>query len=220
MSIPGAVWAVRARGRPWMAWTLLVAVLAGWGAWQRHQRGRAETAGARYATTALLEHARADGWEARAGTEATGRGRLLGELARGDVRMRTLAAQLDSAGAQPVARTVVRVVAGDTVRVAATAGPDSASADLQDGPLSAHISYTARPAPSFGVAWQIDTRLELVHALGADRRLLVFARSSDPRVHVDVDTLTYQLPRLDHGPSRLKWAGIGAVVGAGLARLF
>ena len=56
------------------------------------------------ASAVLLERARAVGWAATAGGEATKRGGLLGEMATKDAQLAALAAEMKAAGAHTIAQ--------------------------------------------------------------------------------------------------------------------
>lgn len=181
----------------------------------------AERARDQATTELVVARAQAAGWAAKAGTERRG---FLAAQARGDSMAAALERALRTGGARPVARTVVTASAAGEVRIPAKPRPDSVTAAAEDsvtaafesGPLTGDLSYHLRDR-RFGLRWQARVPLELVHAIGADRRLLVFGRSSDPRVTLEVDTLEYQLPAPERRGSPVRCAAVAAGAGAGAA---
>lgn len=181
---------------------------------------RADRANARadsLATEILLERARADGWEATAADTTTV---LLELLAATDSQAATLARELEAVRARPVSRTVL--VASSSGAARAQRDPEASAADstvylVDDGPLSGVITTWADSALA-RLDWSIEISAELVHVEGPDRRLLVFARSPDPRVRLTVPEFVYQLPEPARQRFPWKWIGGAAVGGYLLGR--
>lgn len=135
----------------------------------------------------------------------------------------SLAAVLTSYGARPTTVATVRVSAAGSAVAPAHTVDDAASvwaARIVDGPLTLD-AVVDHPARRLGVRWELLIEGALVHSVAADGRLLVAARSTDPRVVLEVPELAWSPPPPPPGPSRLRWllAGIGVgVIGWELVR--
>lgn len=190
---------------------LLVSLLS-WGARGHRNADRQRTRADSLATEILLERARADGWEAVAADTAV---QLLELLAASDSQAASLARELEAARARPVSRTVV--VASSEGETTADLDPEASSPDstiyrVDDGPLSGVITVWADSAAA-RLDWEIEISAELIHAEGPDRRGMVFARSTDPRVSLAVPELAWSPPPPPPGPSRLRWLVAGLAIG-------
>lgn len=193
--------------------TLLLCALV-WGAvilwgWSGHrQAARANTRADSLATELAAGELRELGYQtalARATTERE----LLRQLSD------SLAAVLTSYGARPTTVATVRVSAsGSAVAPSSTVGDTALvwEARIKDGPLTLD-AVVDHPARRLGVQWGLLAEGTLVHSVAADGRLLVAARSTDPRVVLDVPELAWSPPPPPPGPSRLKWLLAGVVAG-------
>lgn len=186
-----------------------------WG-WSGHQEAtRQRTRADSLATEIILERARADGWEARAADTTSV---LLELLTASDSQAARLSRELEAARARPVSRTVV--VTSSSGAAEAPRDPEASAADstvylVDDGPLSGVITTWADSALA-RLDWSIEISAELIHVEAPDRRLLVFARSLDPRVRLDIPTLEYQLPPPPPGPG-FPWGCVFISAGTGAA---
>lgn len=192
----------------------IVAVLLLWGGRGHRDADRATARADSLATEALLDRARIDGWKAAVADTAT---QLLALLAASDSRAARLARELEAARARPVSRTVVVASAGGATE--APRDPGASSADsivylVDDGPLSGVITTWADSAAA-RLDWSIEIAAELVHVEGPDRRLLVFARSPDPRVRLEVPELAWEPPRVEPPGSPWGCAAAAGATGAG-----
>lgn len=198
---------------------LVLAGLLLWGDRGHREADRATARADSLATEILIERARADGWEATVADTAT---RLLARLAASDSQAARLAREIEALRARPVARTVV--VASSDGETEAQRDPEASAADstvyrVDDGPLSGVITTWADSALA-RLDWRIEISAELVHVEGPDRRLLVFARSPDPRVRLDVPEFVYQLPEPERRRFPWRWIGAAAMGGYLLGRVF
>lgn len=142
---------------------------------------------------------------------------------------------MEAARVRPVARTAVVASAAGEVEVRARArgagkNPVNSATgnanieaaavsrppvvgDVVDGPLTARITYL--PSDSlFRLRWSVRAPGELVHSLTGDGRLMVVARSSDPRVTWEIPALEYELPELEGRGFPWRWILGAAVTGA------
>lgn len=178
---------------------------------EHEKANSAQKRAARYASEALLQKAAAEGWQVQATDAKAKAGSLAKQLAKADSQLANLATAMRQAGAQPVAHTVIHAAAQGTIVVQPPAQATQTDTTVKDGPLTAHI--LAVPAADVRLDWHVNVPIDLVHAALADRRFAVFARSTDPRVSVTVDTLLMELPK-PQGGGWLKPLGIGAAAGA------
>lgn len=195
-----------------LAWPLITALTLAL-AWQTCHRDRESARANHLATEILIERARADGWEATAADTAT---RLLASLAASDSQAARLSRELEALRARPIARTVVVASSGgeaEAVRDPERSTPDSTVYRVDDGPLSGVITTWADSVMA-RLDWTVSLSAELVHVEGADGRGLVFARSEDPRVDLQVPVLEYQRQATAERP-RVSWRWTLAAVAGG-----
>lgn len=205
---------------PWIVLSLcalpwLIVILWGWSGHrgEARQRTRADS----LATEVVIERARADGWEVATADTAT---QLLGLLAASDSQAARLARELEAARARPVSRTVLVASssgATEAPRDAQASAADSTVYQVEDGPLSAVITTWADSAAA-RLEWSVEIVAELVHAEGADRRGLVFARSPDPRVRLTTPAFEYQLPVIERRGFPWRWIATALAGGYLLGR--
>jgi len=201
--------------------TLIFLVLLFWGVQGHREASRSGLRADSLATEILIERARADGWEAVAADTAA---QLLELLAASDSQGARLSREIEALRARPVSRTVVVASSeGDSeaIRDPEASSPDSTIYRVDDGPLSAAITAWSDSVLSrLHIDWHLEISAELFHVEAPDRRLLVFARSPDPRVRLSVPTFEYQLPVIER--PRLPWRWIGAALAGGylLGRVF
>lgn len=201
-----------------LAWVLvgilLVMVVRGWVVGQaRTQAAMAEAD--EMAAALLARRAEADGWRVRLATETR---RLVEELAASDSQGARLARELTAARMRLSVRTVAVVSATDTAHLEGAPLPPAARADgvrctdaagnylaclipgdtvggvLEQGPLRGRWLFVAPSA--LVLAWSFEFRGEFHHAVAPDGRLMVFARSTDPRVRLEIPVLKWDPPRV------------------------
>lgn len=181
------------------------------------ERRRADQATARadsLATEALIDRARADGWEVAFGDTIP---RLLDLIAAGDSQSAGLARELAAARTELRSRTVL--VASSSGAAEAPRDPVASSADstvylVEDGPLRGVITVWADSAAA-RLDWSVEITAELYDVEAADRRRLLLARSPDPRVQVSIPT--FELPRLAPERAAFPWRCVLSAGGTGAA---
>lgn len=217
-----------------LVFVIVVSVVAGRSCAQREARAEAERADS-LAAEVLAERATAAGWQTRFAETTEDLG---GELASRDSQLATLAREVEAARAELLAVTSIEATAGGTATAdveisgvegsepgdsgaealgGAPSAPDSLTATFADGPLDADLACSLARR-SCALDWSVTVTAELVHAR-AGNRLLVFARSQDPRVELSVPAFEYQLPSEEGGGLPWKWIAGSAAAGAVAALL-
>lgn len=168
----------------------------------RAQRLEAQLERDSLAAEAAAERARADGWEVRFGEVTED---LQGELESKDSSLARLARDLRASNVRVEELMEVAVTAGgqvegqaDSVETDPGTEADSArsgrwSGQLEDGLLTAAWIFRLPPA-SLALDYQVQVPLEFVRGTTGDGRVMVEARSTDPRAEVRVDRLYVDPP--------------------------
>lgn len=197
----------------------LLGALLLWGFRAQRDVNRFRTRADSLATEILLERARADGWAARAADTTTA---LLELIAATDSQVARLAREIEALRARPISRTVVVATsagAAEAPRDLEASAADSTVYRVSDGPFSGVITTWADSAMA-RLDWSLRVEAELFHVEAPDRRLLVFARSPDPRVQLAIPTFEYQLPEPTRRGFPWRWIGAAGIGGYLLGRIF
>lgn len=194
--------------------TLIFLVLLFWGVQGHREASRSGLRADSLATEILIERARADGWEAVAADTAA---QLLELLAASDSQDARLSREIEALRARPIARTVAVVSSGgisEAPRDSTTSAADTDSTTylVSDGPLSGRFTTWA-DSPFGRFDWSFELTSEFVHAEGADKRGMIFARPLGSRGEVSVIDLDYQ--PLTAEPRGFPWGCIASAGGTG-----
>lgn len=197
-----------------VTWVLAVALglVLAFGVWQHREAQALDAKVARERSDRLAAEARADGW---AVTWAEAVPELLAEAAEQDSVIAQLRREARVAGARPVARAVVEAtVARDMVlEPEGLRCAEPVREYWKALPFWGALDCT--PPNRLGLSVGANITTELIGTVAADGRLLVTARSPDPGVHLQVQTLEWSPPAPPEPPGRWRWL-VGAFVAGAL----
>lgn len=165
----------------------------------------------RHATDALVLALKAESTEVRMGRQVND---VLKAHAAKDSTIAALSQKLKAAGAHALSRTEVKTESrGELVVLPVDNQPDSVKWEIRDPPMAADITVVP-DTWELKMAWVVAHNLELVHVITPDNRLLVTARSPDPRIEVNVRAFEYALPKEQKRGFPFKLVGLSFGAGA------
>lgn len=204
-------------------------VLYGREAWANHQlRGElvvADSLADARAADAAAERARAEGWVVETGFASPGAldAYLDSLTAAGDSQVATLRDDLQASRVRIEQLTgLVATLRGEIQSQATETETDSTgtvtryAGDFEDGPLEGVWTFHVEQE-LMELIWRAQIRAELLSSRTGDGRTMVFARSPDPRVELEVDRLFLdpQEPVVEQTGLSWYWIPVAALVGVG-----